>query len=257
MLGNHAEFEIFGKEWVARRWHLAICVVLIIGVWLEFSEWLAGATLLVGALIGAGWLAPEEQEPERWWLGALPISRQRILAEKFVGAISFYIIWMLLTCVLGFADKGLRVDIIWWLKEKGIQFPFALAYPLILLGSLPAMVLAMIVALHTRSYITTLALTAVIGLVPGALLAVNVILPSLAHVFDLETISIRPLVGLLGLTVLLMGWLWFVWCKTRLRELSAPARSGALLLFMFSLWEISFLLFSTGWRDLWFILTGH
>lgn len=276
MQTDYKAFGIFRKEWRSRGWVLAGLAGVVV-VWAlfmfphELSDTMPLIAFLLAASAGLGvtLFSREERDPARALLYLVPLSRGRILTAKlrvlsvnlaclflaYSAAIAAF--WAALTLHTG-TSAQISMDT----NAIGIAAIALLLAALV--GPLFALVGA-IVSQHVRSVIVSLILTLLIA-VPMAAMAA---LPLLTSVFS-ETSnrlydpswriawSSVPRVGslFLVLAALLCGWLYFLYCRTRVHELRPTPR--ALLVFVFgaAAIEVAFTLVFTGWRDLAYLVFG-
>ena len=255
------ERGLFWKEWRAKRVMLIALGVLLllspyIASWfytvfeessgfpdISISDTISGSRCLVFLfgvfVIGAMFLTKEEHDPARSFLYALPIPRHRIVGMKLLSSFSHVAVLAIAFFVI--SDIHLTPTFRW----------IALS---VIIGSVVVIPLVAIFNLHFRSVIVTVLLS-VIFLVP-------IVLIFFSHGVDVYTgqeayiLSIRSVFDCLITAAALLGWVFFVFCRTPLQELNGTARALLGLLFGVVTVEILFTVLLCNFRDLAFIVFG-
>ncbi|MCX7014060.1 MAG: hypothetical protein NTW86_16155 [Candidatus Sumerlaeota bacterium] len=251
------------KEWRARRWLLPLLLGLIAAApflcsavpWLGTTQYweldpgraslaMLSAFALGVAILSSTFLSPEEFDPARSFLYTLPIPRWRILGQKLR---ALAIQWLVLTALYVFLLA------VWW-KGAPPKWEWVVFLKAILFSA-SAIVFVAILSLHLRSPIVTLVVCAIVLPLVFAILFAD----GLAAIKESDKtipLQAREVVNCLVAAALLIGWLFFLFCRTRLLELSLGARSLLGLLFAVIMLEIFFTIFLCDWRDLAFLVFG-
>lgn len=273
------ELGIFKTEWRARRGLLACLggLMALLGAFIwGRGDLSTGAfpvlPVIASACLGVLLFTREEADPARSFIYQLPISRRRLLGLKLAALASQLAALVGLTLVLAAApvftqwisytfyyNSNFHYDL---LKGFGAGAQ-ALAVAVAL--SLTVASVAAIAGLHARSPIVALALTLLIaaGIVGVTSLT---LLTGIVTINDravgrlparLDSLPVGWIILRQGITAaLLVGWLFFLFCRTRLLELGSTARLLLALLFGVAAIEVLFMMFFTGWRDLAFWAFG-
>ena len=253
--------DLFWKEWRAHRWTLAALAGLIviaegIATWQALIErsipflWIV--LPLAAAMLGAGFFSREELDEPRSFLHTLPLSRGEIYQAKLVTGffqLAFLMILGLCLCA-GAIALGVPWSVFWELRD------------IVLTAVVDSFVLYLCCAIalyHMRRSLTAFILgSGAAGVLFVGVIIFKAILVNHTNVHDSQ--PWRMMLSMPGEAIiealLLAGWLGFLYCRTPLAEQTATAR-----FLLWALWVVAFLelfvfLFFTGWRDLFYLLTG-
>lgn len=267
MNATEKQFSLFKKELRARRLVFGVLVGLMAlsGVLMAFLPnpdpgLLDLLLLLSAAILGVTLFSAEEHDPARAILYQLPLSRARLLGIKLLAlSVQFAV---LLAIYGAFAAWVLS-----W-RVPATSYDEALLYATLFALSSPLMVLiAAIVSLHARSVITALVLALPLGPILSALIFVPTLIAikvsssnsnpvdttlALFHHGGIYWVALKYAI----VTLMLGGWLFFLFCRTRLQELTPTPRILLALVFGVGAVEAVVTLFYTGWRDLAWLLFG-
>lgn len=255
------ERGLFWKEWRAKYIMLIALGVLLllspyIASWfytvfekssgfpdISINDTISGSrclVLLFGVfIIGATFLTKEEHDPARSFLYALPIPRHRIAGIKLLSAFSHVAVLAIAFFVI--SAIHLTPTFRW----------IALS---VIIGSVVVVPVTATLNLHFRSVIVTILLS-LIFLFP-------IVLIFFSHGVDVYTgqkpyiLNVKSVIDCILTAAALLGWFFFVFCRTPLQELGGTARASLGLLFGIVTVEIVFTVFLCNFRDLAFIVLG-
>lgn len=270
------ERDIFWKEWRTKRALLISVAAVILSIpliilalrWgvemsLPRAYWMdIDAYLLVGltvmtlgvAVVSATLFSREEHDPARGFLYTLPISRSEILGSKLralgahlgalagVGAVAALIVLAIRSADFEAAQRG-ALD-----HRSGaftLALPVIIGFSALALQIVAGALLTVIFSFHFRSPLVT----TLIAPIP-AILMILLLRFSGAGGPTLFLIDNVILAGAL------VAWMYFVYCRTPLHELSDTKRVLLWLLFVAVFAELEFTFFLCDFRDLAFLVFG-
>jgi len=263
-------YDLFWKEWRTRGWLLLLLAIVIF-----FSPWigLLGETMLIleysgesrlledllslgtayllsALFLGLVLFSREETDPARGFLYTLPLSRRRILQEKLA---SFGTGLLILAAVFMIRFLPLSSEA---LLESGTNGILSAIVPF-LVAAVPVVLFAGILSLHIRSVIVAL-LISVVFIIPLLVILAVGNLP-----LDDDLFLNVPLVNHFWLFVdgllLSLGlglWLFYLYCRTPIFEMSSLKRVLFGILFGAVTIEVAATVFLCDFRDLVYILLG-
>jgi hypothetical protein len=272
---EHPLYTIWRKDWRARRWPLCamagiitlLCVATLKHQGAGWGFFVVPAVFAVFAsmILSVLFFSAEEYAPTRGYLDTLPISRWRIIAVKILtlAAQNLALLALLLIggvvgwCKLCFYDYTPHTGTM----TLGIALVFILTFCILLI----ALPLGAIVSLHISSPVVALVITALIGILLMALVGFSEASSIFTDISDtpkqVEQIFSSGIVSMILsrsiiTCVVLTGWLFFLYCRTRVREVRPGSNMLLALLFGVGAIEVMATIFYTGWRDLLRIVLG-
>ncbi|MCL5271636.1 MAG: hypothetical protein M1457_14025, partial [bacterium] len=226
--------------------------------------------VLACVVLGAALWSGEEHDPARAFIHTLPFSRARLLWLKLAAlwpafallTILWLILWLAMLGMLSLIDIKIgRHPESFLLADFGKR---ALTPGIIISYVAITLVLGVfgaIVGAAAQLHFRTAILSTLVGIVTAALLNGMVLLDAFIRVGaaheELDAAILAPTLARALVALGLMGgWLFFVFCRTALREQGPTARSLLGLLWIVGAAEVFAVAFFTNWRDLVFILFG-
>jgi hypothetical protein len=191
-------------------------------------------------VLGSTLLTREEHDPARGFLYTLPVSRREILAVK-LGVLALQ---TLLLAAVGLATMSIWIRGPWSNDALG----FILAS---LLFCAPGAAVAAILGLHFRSPVVALLVSAIVGLLLFLILFNDLITAAAA-----ARPGVRAAANCALAAAALLGWLFFLFCRTAVQELNPTARASLGLLFAIAALEVFATALLCNWRDLAFLVFG-
>lgn len=270
MKGWLHERGLFWKEWREKRWLLvlfALAMILVPVLLIAFGGLhragdvdeaifpLLGLFSLGVLALGAVLLSRAEEDPARAFLYTLPLSRSRILATKLGALASQWLILALLLLVFAallLLGKEVAQNV---QAALALEQSWRMVFTFLLWSPLP-LLLAAIFGFHLRSPLVAVVFTLIFCIPVVAILSLG----SGSGLPDPDFWEGSPNAFLfwscLLAAAMLVGWLFFLFCRTAIQDLGNTSRVLLALLFGVGAVEVIFTVFLCNYRDLIFILFG-
>lgn len=252
---DHSLLSITWKEWRAKALPLSLlaAVALLGHVFarlLTETFYIRDAELeshlfvcsVIGAIVGALFMSRDEDDPARSFLYQLPIPRRRIFLAKLANSSAQ---WLTLTMLLLIVAWGMYLT---QSVPGSSKMRVANTLQFLPFMALPLWIIAALFIYLVRSSLVALVLTAV-AWIPTTAIRVIAIKEG-GRGFDWLI-----LMSLL-FTALIACVFYLIFTRSAVHERSGNMRSLIAVLAVVAIVEGAFTLFFTGWRDLWFALTG-
>jgi ABC-type transport system involved in multi-copper enzyme maturation permease subunit len=242
--------NLFWKERSEKRWlplalvvaMLLACLAVPISPFKSPPEWIMCNLLIYYmalAAVGMMFISKEEMILEHGFLYQLPLSRVRIVWSKLSVVLRSWLFISLCSVFLNLWISGSQtVDY----DSRYVGLTIVAGYSL----GLPFLAFCIITSLHFQSRIVAFIVSMILPI------------PMLFCIFiGSGAYGMEALVGFsLLAAIALVGWLFFLFCRTPFMELSGMKRMLLLLLFSVVSAELAYTFFLCNYRELAFILLG-
>ncbi|MCX7045381.1 MAG: ABC transporter permease subunit [Candidatus Sumerlaeota bacterium] len=276
---------LFWKEWRAKRWTLLALEGLMAGAviaavlrldpgraisqlnrgQIQDTSWItiaAAAFTIAAAVLGALLFSKEEHDPAHSFLYTLPISRRRILGEKLLALGSHWLILALTFIALYFVAAYLlrgRFNLPGESRQQALTKGIVIFRGMqALCIGLVAPVIAAPLAMHFRSLVSTLVVVLLVCLIMFGIIYLSSpylyyeIYPNSSRDALFNQFVVKTLVAFGAL----IAWLFFLFCRTPIMELTASRQAFLALLFVATFLELMGTAYFCDWGDLLFLVFG-